>query len=78
MFSFGESPKLIDKPDVKGEDLLLALQNNIRLKCPKFCPQNVYEDLMLTSWNYDSDKRPSFADLVDKVRMLLSTNGEIV
>lgn len=78
IFSFGETPRLIPKLEYKGEDLLAALQQGIRLKCPKFCPQNVYEDLMMSCWKYETDQRPNFAGIIEKVRNLLIRNGELV
>jgi Janus kinase 2 len=78
MFSFGETPRLVPKTEFKGEDLLLALQSGIRLKCPKICPQIVYEELMMSCWNYETDQRPTFAEIIDKARNILFRNGEIV
>lgn len=79
MFSFGESPDLIQNQiDVRGEEILTALKDGQRLRCPKFCPPNVYEELMMICWNYNSEQRPTFAELLDKVENLLISNGESV
>ncbi|KAG5674979.1 hypothetical protein PVAND_004921 [Polypedilum vanderplanki] len=79
MFSFGDTPRLVPKSDFKGEDLLQALEKGERLKCPKHCPQNIYEELMRdVCWSYNSDKRPNFAGIIEKIRNLLIRNGELV
>jgi len=37
-----------------------------RLPCPKNCPKEIYQ-WILDCWNQDSDNRPSFKELYDRI-----------
>lgn len=77
IFSFGESPDLIDKK-FTGEDILIALKAGKRLRCPNFCTPVIYDNLLMECWNYNSDQRPSFELIVKKIKNLSIFNGENV
>jgi Protein tyrosine and serine/threonine kinase len=77
MFSFGESPNLAQNENLTGEEIVQLLKQGIRLERPQFCPQNVYDDLMLFCWKYESKQRPAFAEILNLVRDQLY-NGEVV
>lgn len=77
IFSFGESPDLIDTRPT-GEDILEALKAGKRLKCPNFCPQLIYDTLLMVCWNYNSCQRPTFEAIIKKIKNISSVNGEHV
>lgn len=78
MFTFGDSPNLHHNPDLNPTEILALLNNGERLECPRFCPVNVYEDLMLYCWNINPKLRPSFAELMKRTEDLALANGESV
>lgn len=78
IFSFGESPDLIDNTKPTGEIILNALKEGTRLKCPNFCPQIIYDTLLTPCWSYNSDQRPKFETIMKKIKNLSIANGENV
>lgn len=78
MFTFGDSPNLAQNPDLNPTEILGLLDNGIRLECPRFCPQNVYDELMFICWNINPKLRPSFAELLKRIEDLAIANGESV
>ncbi|KAF5281211.1 hypothetical protein FQR65_LT14826 [Abscondita terminalis] len=61
MYTYGMQPY----GDRKGRDVTAAVDNGERLLCPKDCPKNVY-DIMLRCWAYESEKRPTFSQLLEE------------
>lgn len=78
MFTFGDSPNLTQTSDLNGEQILELLSSGLRLPRPRFCPQVVYDELMFICWNFDRNRRPSFAELLKRIEDLVIANGEIV
>lgn len=78
MFTFGDSPNLAQNPDLSPTEILELLDKGVRLECPRFCPQNVYNDLMSISWNFSPKLRPNFAELLKRIEDLVIDNGESV
>ena len=68
MYSFGDSPNLVNDESImqSGESILRLLKEGKRLPKPQFCPQNVYEDLMMPCWNENSQQRPSFDAILQR------------
>lgn len=68
MFSFGDSPNLVNDESImqSGEHILKLLKDGVRLPRPPFCPQHVYEDLMMPCWNENSQQRPSFGAILQR------------
>ena len=50
-----------------NEQVWMEVGNGYRLPRPDNCPEAVYENMMAT-WEADATKRPSFADIVGKLR----------
>ncbi|KAJ8976560.1 hypothetical protein NQ317_014213 [Molorchus minor] len=59
MYSFGETPY----GEKKGSDAIKLIDSGERLKQPKECPDHIYK-IMLSCWESDADKRPTFNELV--------------
>ena len=78
MFTFGDSPNLTHNPDLSATEILDLLEKGERLECPKFCPLNVYDEIMFICWNINPKMRPSFAELLKKTEDLICANGESV
>lgn len=78
MFTFGDSPNLTQSSDLNGEQILDLLSSGRRLECPKFCPSDVYNELMFICWNYDPKRRPSFVEILKRTEDLVIANGESV
>ncbi|XP_013398054.1 tyrosine-protein kinase SYK [Lingula anatina] len=51
----------------KGQDILQMIEANQRLEKPPDCPQEIY-DIMSLCWKYKKKDRPTFKDLVQKVK----------
>lgn len=68
MFTFGDSPNLVNDESVMkvGEGILRLLKNGVRLPRPTFCPQHVYEHLMMPCWKEVSRYRPSFEEILQQ------------
>eukprot|EP00731_Ephydatia_muelleri_P006922 Em0003g1170a len=62
IFSLGAAPY----PGVENNEMLELLCKGVRLKKPKFCPSKMFM-LIERCWNNDSQKRPSFLELVSKL-----------
>ncbi|CRK93974.1 CLUMA_CG007500, isoform A [Clunio marinus] len=78
MFTFGESPNLDGNPDLNADQILELLNRGVRLECPRFCPSNVYNEMMYKCWNLSPKLRPSFTELLKKANDLMISNGEAV
>eukprot|EP01147_Barroeca_monosierra_P004478 gene4478-6723_t len=65
IFSFGEKPY----KGLKGREVIMMVKRGERLAKPPHCPKWAYE-LMLSCWDIEPTKRPTFLDL----RKLLSTH----
>lgn len=78
MFTFGDSPNLVPNLDLTATQILDLLEKGQRLDCPKFCPSNVYDELMSVCWNINPRLRPSFAELLKRTEDLICANGESV
>lgn len=61
MYSFGEIPY----GDRKGAEAIQSIDNGERLPKPPSCPDHVY-DIMMKCWEFEADKRPTFAELLDR------------
>ncbi|KAM9792715.1 KIT proto-oncogene, receptor tyrosine kinase b [Neosynchiropus ocellatus] len=70
IFSLGNSPY----PGMQvGSAFYRMIQEGQRMSRPQFAPTEMY-DMMLSCWNQDPLKRPSFRKLVEKTEALLSEN----
>lgn len=78
MFSFSESPNLNQNPDLDANQILQLLEDGVRLHCPSFCPQNIYENLMYICWNINPKNRPTFTEILQILDELSTINGEKV
>uniref|UniRef100_A0A3Q4MZH8 Protein kinase domain-containing protein n=1 Tax=Neolamprologus brichardi TaxID=32507 RepID=A0A3Q4MZH8_NEOBR len=70
IFSLGNSPY----PGMQvGSAFYRMIQEGHRMSRPEYAPTEMY-DMMLSCWNHDPLKRPSFKKLVEKTELLLSEN----
>ncbi|XP_019717685.1 KIT proto-oncogene, receptor tyrosine kinase b [Hippocampus comes] len=70
IFSLGNSPY----PGMQvGSTFYRLIQEGHRMSKPEFAPIEMY-DMMLSCWNQDPLKRPSFRKLVERTELLLSEN----
>ncbi|XP_077575532.1 KIT proto-oncogene, receptor tyrosine kinase b [Stigmatopora nigra] len=70
IFSLGNSPY----PGMQvGSAFYRLIQEGHRMSKPEFAPIEMY-DMMLSCWNQDPLKRPSFRKLVERTELLLSEN----
>ncbi|KAG7279618.1 hypothetical protein CRUP_011711 [Coryphaenoides rupestris] len=70
IFSLGNSPY----PGMQvGSAFYRMIQEGHRMNMPEFAPTEMY-DMMLSCWNDDPLKRPSFQKLVERTELLLSEN----
>ncbi|XP_067434847.1 KIT proto-oncogene, receptor tyrosine kinase b isoform X1 [Thunnus thynnus] len=68
IFSLGNSPY----PGMQvGSAFYRMIQEGQRMNRPEFAPAEMYE-IMLSCWNHDPLKRPSFRKLVERTELLLS------
>ncbi|KAK2152664.1 hypothetical protein LSH36_322g03037 [Paralvinella palmiformis] len=58
-------------PDVDVFDLRTFLAEGRRLPKPKYCPEHVYT-IMTDCWSRYPENRPTFADLVNRLELLLN------
>ncbi|XP_030588402.1 KIT proto-oncogene, receptor tyrosine kinase b isoform X2 [Archocentrus centrarchus] len=74
IFSLGNSPY----PGMQvGSAFYRMIQEGHRMSRPEFAPIEMY-DMMLSCWNHDPLKRPSFKKLVERTELLLSENTKNV
>uniref|UniRef100_A0A4W6G7X9 receptor protein-tyrosine kinase n=1 Tax=Lates calcarifer TaxID=8187 RepID=A0A4W6G7X9_LATCA len=74
IFSLGNSPY----PGMQvGSVFYRMIQEGHRMSRPEFAPIEMY-DMMLSCWNHDPLKRPSFRKLVERTELLLSENTKNV
>ncbi|KAF7650754.1 hypothetical protein LDENG_00121000 [Lucifuga dentata] len=74
IFSLGNSPY----PGMQvGSAFYRMIQQGHRMSRPEFAPTEIYE-MMLSCWNQDPFKRPSFRKLVENTELLLSENTKNV
>ncbi|XP_061592074.1 KIT proto-oncogene, receptor tyrosine kinase b [Cololabis saira] len=74
IFSLGNSPY----PGMQvGSAFYRMIQQGHRMNRPDFAPIDMY-DMMLSCWNDDPLKRPSFRKLVERTELLLSENTKNV
>ncbi|KAM4584595.1 KIT proto-oncogene, receptor tyrosine kinase b isoform 2-T2 [Odontesthes bonariensis] len=74
IFSLGNSPY----PGMQvGSTFYRMIQEGHRMNRPEFAPTEMY-DMMLSCWNHDPLKRPSFRKLVERTELLLSENTKNV
>ncbi|XP_047222050.1 KIT proto-oncogene, receptor tyrosine kinase b isoform X3 [Girardinichthys multiradiatus] len=74
IFSLGNSPY----PGMQvGSAFYKMIQDGHRMSRPEFAPIEMY-DMMLSCWNQDPLKRPSFRKLVERTELLLSENTKNV
>ena len=59
--TYGMSPY----PGVESSELYELLEVGYRLPCPDGCPSPIY-DLMRQCWEWASENRPSFKDILDQ------------
>lgn len=78
MFTFGDSPNLVQNRDLDANEILELLEKGERLHRPKFCPQTVYDELMFKCWSIEPKQRPTFAELLKKTEEISAANGESV
>ncbi|KAI3353268.1 hypothetical protein L3Q82_019803, partial [Scortum barcoo] len=70
IFSLGNSPY----PGMQvGSAFYRMIQEGHRMRKPEFAPIEMY-DMMMSCWNHDPLKRPSFRKLVERTELLLSEN----
>ncbi|KAJ0050746.1 hypothetical protein NL108_005137, partial [Boleophthalmus pectinirostris] len=71
IFSLGNS---LPYPGMQvGSAFYRMIQQGHRMSRPEFAPVEIY-DMMLSCWNHDPLKRPSFRKLVESTELLLSEN----
>lgn len=76
MFSYGATPygmssffhslsnhSILFTGEKSGSDVYYSLKYGKRLERPCRCPSSIYE-LMLSCWEWDEKKRPTFAELL--------------
>ncbi|XP_034544950.1 KIT proto-oncogene, receptor tyrosine kinase b isoform X1 [Notolabrus celidotus] len=74
IFSLGNSPY----PGMQvGSVFYRMIQEGHRMNRPDFAPVEMY-DMMVSCWNHDPLKRPSFRKLVERTELLLSENTKNV
>uniref|UniRef100_A0A8C7ZP76 receptor protein-tyrosine kinase n=1 Tax=Oryzias sinensis TaxID=183150 RepID=A0A8C7ZP76_9TELE len=74
IFSLGNSPY----PGMQvGSAFYRMIQEGHRMNRPELAPVEMY-DMMLSCWNHDPLKRPSFRKLVERTELLLSENTKNV
>uniref|UniRef100_A0A1A7XJR8 receptor protein-tyrosine kinase n=1 Tax=Iconisemion striatum TaxID=60296 RepID=A0A1A7XJR8_9TELE len=74
IFSLGNSPY----PGMQvGSAFYKMIQEGHRMSRPEFAPIEMYE-MMLSCWNHNPLKRPSFRKLVERTELLLSENTKNV
>ncbi|XP_034439096.1 KIT proto-oncogene, receptor tyrosine kinase b isoform X1 [Hippoglossus hippoglossus] len=74
IFSLGNSPY----PGMQvGSEFYRRIQEGHRMTRPEIAPVELY-DMMLSCWNHDPLKRPSFRKLVERTELLLSENTKNV
>ncbi|XP_068448220.1 KIT proto-oncogene, receptor tyrosine kinase b [Clinocottus analis] len=70
IFSLGNSPYTGMQV---GSVFYRMIQDGHRMSRPEYAPVEIY-DMMLSCWNHDPLKRPSFRKLVERTELLLSEN----
>lgn len=78
IFTFGESPNLNNNSNLDANKILDLLTSGVRLECPKFCPQSLYDDVMSVCWNLTPKLRPKFSELYERLTFKLNENGESI
>uniref|UniRef100_A0A3Q3IEV0 receptor protein-tyrosine kinase n=1 Tax=Monopterus albus TaxID=43700 RepID=A0A3Q3IEV0_MONAL len=74
IFSLGNSPY----PGMQvGSRFYRMIQEGHKMSRPEFAPIEMY-DMMMSCWNHDPLKRPSFRKLVERTELLLSENTKNV
>ncbi|CAM9873015.1 unnamed protein product [Lampetra planeri] len=68
-FTYGDRPY----KGFKAADLVVFLKAEKRLDKPPGCPDAIYE-LMLKTWNIDTNLRPSFSDIEDALGRYIFSN----
>ncbi|KAK3911076.1 Tyrosine-protein kinase hopscotch [Frankliniella fusca] len=73
MFSLGEEPRLAACTNEQDHhELLRVLDRGDRLPCPTNCPQQIYVELMTPCWRSESRDRPSFSDICDVIKSIMT------
>ncbi|RWS07986.1 tyrosine-protein kinase Src42A-like protein, partial [Dinothrombium tinctorium] len=59
IFTYGGVPY----PGLTNNETLQLIQSGQRMDCPKSCPEDIYEEIMMKCWNWSPEKRPTFYSL---------------
>jgi len=68
IFSYGRCPY----PRIPANDVLLNLKQGHRMEPPDGCPQEI-GDIMRQTWYADPDRRPSFAEVLERLKRINSS-----
>lgn len=49
-----------------------------RLPQPEFCPDNIFNSLMMACWAADTEKRPTFRRILEKLNDFIAEYGEVI
>uniref|UniRef100_A0A0N5CHV0 PK_Tyr_Ser-Thr domain-containing protein n=1 Tax=Strongyloides papillosus TaxID=174720 RepID=A0A0N5CHV0_STREA len=66
ILSYGQKPW----QGIRNHEVILKLEQGIRLDIPMGCPTIVY-DLLYSMWNYERSQRPSMEDIKDNLQSFL-------
>ncbi|CAF4864631.1 unnamed protein product [Rotaria sp. Silwood1] len=63
IFSYGRCPY----PRMRADDVLINLKQGYRMEPPDGCPIEI-GDIMRQAWHADSDRRPSFSEILGRLK----------
>ena len=72
ILAFGVAPYA----EYTAMESVAAIAAGYRMKRPDYCPEDVYDELIMKCWQYQPDDRPDFARCYDILRELLGEEGE--
>jgi hypothetical protein len=50
-----------------NKEVAARVVQGYRLPCPKACPTELYDSVMLPCWNHDPELRPTFKEIFEKL-----------
>jgi len=71
VFFFGKFSHM-DYPRIPANDVLINLKQGHRMEPPDGCPQEV-GDIMRQTWHADPDRRPSFTQVLERLKRINSS-----
>ncbi len=54
------------------------MQLKFRLPQPEMCPDNIYNSLLMACWAADTEKRPTFRRILEKLNDFIAEYGEVI